>query len=814
MSHTFAEIILPLPIPNAFTYYVPEELVSSAKPGKRAEVQFGRSKHYSGIIKSVYLTEENTDGFKPLLHILDEHPIISEEQMNFWYWIAEYYCCTIGEVMNIALPPGLKLSSETIIYLNPDREIVDSDIINNEVDLLIEMLNNKKEITLEFARTVIKKKSITNLINHLIDKEIILVREEIVREYKVKTEWYARLLLDTKDKEAVSNAFELTKKSIKQTNALLLMIQESKDTEWIRRHIIYKQAGSDQSVMNALEKKGLIAQQEFETSRLKQYDTTDETNQLSPLQSKALEEIEANDRLQPTLLHGITGSGKTRIFIELIEKTIATGGQVLYISPEITLTTYLTERLKGHFGTQLHPYHSHLNSSQRVDIWDAVKSGFPIILGTRSAIFLPFQNLQLIIVDEEHDESHKNVNIAPRFNTRDCAIVLSKITGSKIILGSATPSLESYHNAITGKYQHVKLEERYFNNIDPELIFINIKESEKITRQQFQISEIATDCLTKNLKNKEQSLVYINRRGYAPLFECNACAWVPQCINCDVSLTYHRFTNKLHCHYCGTKQQLPKECPKCRTHNFNTLGAGTQKIEDEISIFLPESRIERVDVDNARSQNNLIQIFEKIDNNEIDIVVGTKMVTKGIDFQNISLALIVNADLLFQFPNFRSTENGLQQLLQIKGRIGRKQGKSQLLIQTTNPKNPLFKYLYENTLEKFYQEELESRAAFFYPPYSRLIHIIVKHKNYEFAEKAAVMVVNYLKQNKNIQVVGPATPMVSRIRNYYHRDVLIKLPHDNNEIKRTKKSILYITKQVEIQQEIRGVKFVIDIDPR
>ncbi len=814
MSYTFAEIILPLPIPNAFTYHVPDELIESTHPGKRAEVQFGRSKHYSGIIKSVFVSEEHPDSYKSILNILDDHPIISETQMNFWYWVAEYYCCNIGDVMATALPPGLKLSSETIIYLNPDRKIEDSDIINSEIESLIDVLSIRKEITLEFVRSVVQKKSITNLINYLIDKGFILVRENLVREYKAKTEWFARLLLDIEDKTAVSAAFELTKKSIKQTTALLFIIQESRNTEWIRRNTIYKQTESNLSVLDALEKKGLILQQEIETSRLKQFASTGESNQLSSLQSEALEKIVANEKSQPTLLHGVTGSGKTQIFIELIEKTIASGGQVLYLSPEITLTTYLTERLKGHFGDQLHPYHSHLNSAQRVDIWNAVKNGFPIILGTRSAIFLPFQNLQLIIVDEEHDESHKDFHTAPRFNTRDCAIVLSKITDARIILGSATPSLESYHNAITGKYQHVKLEEKYFNNEEPELIFINTQQSEKIKRQKFQLSEIAIDLLSKNLIEKEQSLVYINRRGYAPLFECNTCAWIPQCYNCDVSLTYHRFTNKLHCHYCGTKQPLPTECPKCKTHNFNTLGAGTQKIEDELSIFIPEARIERVDIDNTKSQNNLLKIFEKIDNNDVDVIVGTKMVTKGIDFHNMSLALIVNADLLFQFPDFRSTENGLQQFLQIKGRIGRKHGKSKLLIQTANPGNPLFQFLYENNLEEFYQQELESRATYNYPPFSRLIHISVRNKNFESAEKAANIVVDYLSQNKNIQAIGPATPMVSRIRNYYHRDILIKLPHDNNEIKRTKKAILLIIKNIEIQQNIKGMKFVIDVDPR
>lgn len=816
MSH-FVEVILPLAIPNAFTYLLPQELIEKASVGKRVEVQFGRSKHYSGIIKSIFESEEDVALYKPVLNVLDLHPILTEQQLQFWNWVAQYYCSGIGEVMNTALPPGLKMNSQSILGLHPEfRQKSDTDIQTypHEAIEIIGALKSQGEISLDMVRKILAKKNITATINYMLDKEIVILKEELTEEYKIKKEIFVQLTFTPSNQEAVKYAFKLTGKSEKQTNVLLAMMQESKKSDWVKRLDIIKATLTDSSVFNLLEKKGLVLQREMETNRLKNLEEDTIFYQPpSAIQSKIIEEIHNLPNEKPVLLHGVTGSGKTRVFIHLIERIIENGGQVLYLVPEITLATQLVERIKKKFGSQLHPYHSRLPSAQKVDIWKAVSQGFPLILGARSSVFLPFTNLQLIIVDEEHDESYKQNFTSPRFNARDAAIVLSRFTGAKIVLGSATPSLESYYNAKNDKYHYFKLDKRIENFNPPQVKILDIKRSERIKRHKFQLAEETMEKIREALQAKKQSLIFINRRGFAPLFECDTCAWTQKCNNCDVTLTYHKFTNQLHCHLCGNKEYLPKRCPSCGNHTFDIQGAGTQRIEDELNIFFPEANVERLDMDNARSPKNLLSILKRVENKEIDILVGTKMISKGLDFDNLSFAVVVNADSLFSFPDFRSHESALQQLIQISGRVGRKTQESHFYIQTSKPDFELFQLLDWNNQKVFYTEELKKRKELNYPPYFRLIKITLKHKNDQLAQNAADYFADGLKRILKTEVLGPSNPMISRVRNYYLKDILIKLPNNAGLITKTKKALIKSIQNMEGHQDMRGLKFVLDIDP-
>jgi primosomal protein N' (replication factor Y) (superfamily II helicase) len=815
--HKFAQVILPLSLPGTFTYLVPDEFCSSLQVGQRVEVQFGRTKHYAGLVESISqdTKQESIAHLKPILQILDGHPILTHQQLYFWKWMASYYCCYWGEIMSMALPPGLKMSSDTSLVLNEDLNLAEDGKWPEEVQESIQLLRAKGEVKTDDLRKFLGKKSVGTLINYLIAHKIVFVKENLIQNYKAKKEVFVRLAFDPRSSHDLTNALAITKKSNRQTSVLLLLIQLSKQKDWVGRSVLYKKLNIDLTVLTALEKKNLIQQDVFEISRLKEFKpinevyppfTKDQENAIAAIQGEALQ--------KPILLSGVAGSGKTRIYMECIEHATKEGGQVLYLAPEIGFGTQLMQRLKKKFGASIHPYHSRLPSAQRVEVWQAVLQGFPIVLGSRSALFLPYQNLRLIIVDEEQDEGYKQFFSNPKYNARDMALVLGRIAGARVILGSATPSMESIFNAESGKYKRIEIQPTVSLYPNPIVECVHTRISERILRHKFQLTEVSLKHLEQCLAKGEQALLFLNRRGYAPLYECTTCAWSPKCSHCDVSLTYHRYTQQLHCHYCGHKERLPDFCRSCGHQQFDVIGAGTQRVEDELKLFLPQARVTRLDLDQARSQSNLEDILQRMEDFEIDVLVGTKMVVKGVDFQKLSLGIVVNGDRLFSFPNFRAQEFALQLLHQLKGRVSKHKPGGKLLIQTSNPDFPLFKYLEEASYMDFYRKELEIRASNEYPPFSRLIKITLQHKEIKMLEMNAQLCKTYLnKLDYNMVVLGPTDPMVARIKLYYQKDLLLKVKEKGKTLSQLKNSVLAICRKLEVHSERKGLKWFIDVDP-
>ncbi len=811
------QVVLPLSLPGTFSYLIPDEFYSNVQIGVRVEVQFGKTKHYAGLVESIQ--EDSLDAseiyYKPILQVLDDHPIVSNQQLYFWKWMAAYYCCYLGEVMAMALPPGLKISSDTSLYLNDELAEASDQEWPEEVRESVQLLRAKGEVKIDELKKHLGKSNLGALVNFLIKNNIALVKENLVQRYKAKKEGFVKLTFHLDDQQKVTEALEITKKSNRQTAALLYLVQMTREREWITRSSIYKRCKVDKSVLDSLEKKNLIQQEEWETSRLNVY--KEGQNSCPPLtenQAVAIQEIEDIEFKTPILLVGVPGSGKTSVYIDLIKKTIEKGGQVLYLAPEISVGTQLVQRLKQIFGASLHPYHSRLNSAQRVEVWQAVVEGFPIVLGSRSSLFLPFQNLRLIIVDEEHDESYKQFFSNPKYHARDMALVLGRLTGARVVLGSATPSIESLYNEGLGKYKKIQVEDTLPKGPAVKIECVHSRSSERIVRHKFQLAEESLAQLKLCLDSGNQALLFINRRGFAPLYECTACAWSPKCPDCDVSLTYHRYTHQMHCHYCGHKEGLPKTCSSCGNIQFDVIGAGTQRVEDELQLFLPEARISRLDLDNVRRLTNLEEILQKMENQEIDILVGTKMITKGLNFQKLTLAIVVNADRLFSFPNFRAQEMALQLLSQLKGRIGRTGGGGKLLIQTSTPEFPLFKFLKESSYEEFYNNELRIREDSQYPPFTRLIKITLKHKEIQPLEWAAHYFCGELKKlNFNMEVLGPTEPLIARIRLYYHRDILLKIRDRGKSLNNAKQKVSIMCRKLESKSSKRGLKWSIDVDP-
>jgi primosomal protein N' (replication factor Y) (superfamily II helicase) len=813
----FAQVVLPLALPGTFTYWVPDEFCSTLQVGQRVEVQFGRTKHYAGLVESISqdAKQESIPHLKPILQILDEHPIVTDQQLYFWKWMASYYACYWGEIMSMALPAGLKMSSDTSLVLNEDFVQEAKGDWPEEVMESIQFLRAKGEVKTDELRKYLGKKSLGTLLNYLIDHKIVFVKENLVQHYKAKKEVFVKLAFDPAHTQDLSKAFAIAKKSNRQTSVLLYLIQMSKQKDWIGRSVLYKKLKVDLPVLNALEKKNLIQQQVFEVSRLKEFKSLNENYPpLTKEQENALAAIQGEALQKPILLSGVAGSGKTGIYMECIEHVLREGGQVLYLAPEIGLGTQLLQRLKKKFGSSIHPYHSRLHSAQRVEVWQAVLQGYPIVLGSRSALFLPYQNLRLIIVDEEQDESYKQFFSNPKYHARDMALVLGRISGARVILGSATPSMESIYNAETGKYKLIDLQPKASGGAAPIVECVHTRTSERIMRHRFQLTEVSLKQLEQCLEKGEQALLFLNRRGYAPLYECTTCAWSPKCSHCDVSLTYHRYTQQLHCHYCGHKERLPDFCSSCGHQQFDVIGAGTQRVEDELKLFLPHARVSRLDLDQARSQSNLEDILQSMEDLEIDVLVGTKMVVKGLDFQKLSLGIVVNGDRLFSFPNFRAQEFALQLLHQLKGSLSRHKAGGKLLIQTSNPDFPLFQYLKESSYMDFYRKELTIRESNEYPPFSRLIKVTLQHKEIKMLETSAQLCKNQVeKLDYHVVVLGPTEPMVGRIKLYYQKELLLKVKERGKPLSQFKHRLLSICRQLEVHSERKGLKFSIDVDP-
>ena len=842
MSRTtyFVDVILPLAVPNLYTYRVPFELNDAIAIGQRVVVQFGRGKLYSALVRTIHENPPKQYAAKYIDSILDEHPIVHAKQFELWDWMSQYYMCNIGDVMVAALPGGLRLASETKIVLSLEysKKIADVNLkISDKEVLIIDALEVKNVLTLQDISQIIEQKTVYPIIKSLIEKGIVLIQEELKEKFRPKIETYVRITDQADNEDNLKIIFDtLERKAHKQLDVVMAYVtlskRYSKERVEVKKSDIMKMIEGAEAALKSLVKKNIFELYDREVGRLANYDSENKISALNEIQLQVLNSIkkqffgkdpeESTSDIAQTkdvvLLHGVTSSGKTEIYVKLIEEALAKGKQVLYLLPEIALTTQIINRLRKYFGDTVGVYHSKFNENERVEIWNDVlnsrseNSKFQIILGARSALFLPFSNLGLVIVDEEHDTSYKQYNPAPRYNARDGAIYLSHIHKAKTLLGSATPCLESYFNAQEGKYGFAEITQRFGGVQMPEIEIADVKEATRKKQMKSHFSPLLLDTVTLALEKNEQVILFQNRRGFAPQLECNMCAWVPQCSNCDVSLTYHKVSNQLRCHYCGYSIKPPSKCAACGDTDLKMKGFGTEKIEEELNIFYPRAKIARMDLDTTRSKFAHQHIIQDFEEGNIDILVGTQMVTKGLDFDNVSMVGILNADSMLNFPDFRSFERSYQLMAQVSGRAGRKNKRGKVIIQTQNPDHSIIQEVIANDYLSMYTNQLIDRKEFNYPPYFRLIEITVIHKDVNMVNVAAKYLADALKHHFSKRVLGPEFPIISRIRNLYHKNILLKIERDAS-VNQVKKIVSELLIKFKSNADYKSVRIQIDVDP-
>jgi len=827
----FVEVILPVPVEGKFTYRVPMELNGMVREGARVVVNFGKRRVLTGVVARVHQEAPKTYSAKYILELLDEVPVVYQSQLVFWEWLAEYYMCTIGEVMNVALPSGLKLSSMSRVQLNPNFEHLQQQygvLLTAKEQLLLDHLQGDSSLTFDQIGEILQVKNIYAIIKSLLFKEAILVFEEIKEKYKPKIVKKIRLSKQyLADREVLTDLLNALK-SHKQQDVILKYLTEISIDAPENIHLqglpksVFTKGGISESSLQTLIKKNIFEEFEVIVSRFQEFENEElNTIKLSNYQQEKVNEImqffEADNALQKNtvLLHGITGSGKTEMYIEVVNKMLAQGKQVLFLLPEIALTTQIVSRLKKVFGIKLGVYHSKFSDNERVEVWKGVQDGrFPIVAGVRSSIFLPFNNLGLIIVDEEHDPSYKQYDPAPRYNARDVALVLAGIHKAKVLLGSATPSLESYYQAKQGKYGFVSANKRFGDAQLPEIQLVNMSIERKKKTVKYNFSSLMLASIDENLQKKEQTILFQNRRGFAPHLSCEECSWIPTCMNCAVSLTFHLYSNELRCHYCGYREAPPSACLSCGSTKIKTVGFGTEKIEDELKLIYPEAAIQRMDLDTTRSKYSYQTIIEDFTNRQIDILVGTQMVTKGLDFDFVSLVGVFDVDRLIHFPDFRSHERTFQLITQVSGRAGRKDKKGTVLIQTSKPQHPLLERIISHDYEGFYEDESIERQKHFYPPFSRIITITVKSDEQTLAIEAANELAQKLKVALGAgRVLGPEAAMIEKIRNQYLQNIMIKLERDKINLKAVKELIKEQMQGLTSNKKYKLLQIVPNVDP-
>lgn len=826
----FADVILPLAVPNLFTYSIPDSFSKKIIAGQRVVVQFGQKKLYTAVVRNIH-SDKPEYKTKAIEDILDNEPIVKEKQFHLWKWISDYYMCTIGEVMNAALPSGLKLSSETQLTLNSEYNIQHSELSDDEF-LIFEALQQNPVLSLSDAEEVVQTKSIHAVVKSLLEKNAVLIYEELKEKFKPKIEEFVRLTKYVSDEKTLNEIFdELEKRAFKQLEVLIEFVHLSATQKEIRKSELLKRKDASPAVVDALVKKNIFEVYKKETGRFGSQDASETSKSLSEEQIEALKKIKDEWKTKEvTLLHGVTSSGKTEVYIKLIEESLKGGKQVLYLLPEIALTTHVVSRIKKYFGDALGVYHSRFNENERVEIWNEIlkhktsnpKSGAPsgsiqnprfqIILGARSALFLPYSNLGLVIVDEEHDSSYKQYDPAPRYEARDTAIVLGNIHKAKILLGSATPSVESYYNAQTGKYGFAELKTRYGGVQMPEILVADVKDATKRKKMKSHFTPLLFEHIQKALEKKEQVILFQNRRGFAPYLECKACGWAPQCKNCDVSLVYHKTGSLLRCHYCGYTIALPSACIACGDTNIQMKNFGTEKIEEELEILFPEARIARMDLDSTRSKHSYLRLLSDFEDRNIDVLVGTQMVTKGLDFDNVSTVGILSADSMMNFPHFRSHEKSFQMMAQVAGRSGRKDKRGKVIIQTYEPKNHIIQQVIKNDFKTRYDEEIEHRNIFQYPPFHRLIELTIMHRDADITNIASDELAQKLKSLLGKRVLGPEYAIIPRIKNLYHKKILLKIAREESSSK-VKEKIVQIISRLQNSDAYKSLRVQADVDP-
>lgn len=819
----FAELLLPVPIPKLFTYRVPFDMNDRVMKGQRAIVQFGDRKIVTGVIMSLSQQPPTEYEAKYLLELLDEYPVVTDLQMSLFRWIKDYYLCTLGEVLNAGLPSGLKLGSESRVQLHPAFDAEESTLPFSEKEHIL--LKNLEGGPLDYSAIskLLEIRHPYSILKSLVAKEAIILYEEVREKYKPKTETRVRLASAFVGHEPLETLFTSLASKPKQEEIVLRYLQDVpvlNDTSSNRHGMTKKvllEPDLSESALNTLVKHGVFELFHVIVSRFGELPPdSGQVSHLSEEQHAALQAILGQFQNKGALLlHGITGSGKTEIYIHLIRKALEGGNQVLYMLPEIALTTQVVHRLRKVFGSSMGVYHSRFSDNERVEVWKGILNGsLKFIVGVRSSILLPFDSLGLIIVDEEHDASYKQQEPAPRYNARDVALVLGQLHHAKVILGSATPSLESYFQARQGKYGYVELSRRFGEAQLPNIVLADLHEARIRKTIKGEFSQVLLRHIAEALSRKEQVIIFQNRRGYSPMVSCEDCGWVPKCINCAVSLTYHQYRHAMICHYCGYREALPEKCPSCTSMRLRSVGYGTEKLEEELSLQFPDAIVQRMDLDTTRSKSSYESIIERFEKGETNILVGTQMVTKGLDFDRVSLVGIFNADRMIHFPDFRSYERAFQLITQVSGRAGRRSTAGTVVIQTSNVKHPLLQTILNHDVAGFYATQLEDRRMHGYPPYSRLIEITLKHADKVTCRNAAHELFDKIRTAlTSVRVLGPGEPMVSRIRNQYLMNILIKVPRAGVSLDELKQQLDHITLAIVQSKTFKNLRIINDVDP-
>ncbi|WP_285009058.1 replication restart helicase PriA [Pedobacter faecalis] len=810
----FIEVILPLSLSINYTYRVPFDLNDQVAVGKRVVVQFGKNRIYTALVKRIGHRAPDVYEAKYIIDVVDQHPIITPEQLRLWDWIAGYYLCNEGDVMAAALPTGLKLASETVIVLKEDAEW-GNELLNEKEQVLLQALRGRARLTVDDISALLGQRKVYPIINSLLSKDLIYIAEEVLEKYKPLYRSFVTLNSFYKDEAHLKELFTILERAPKQLNALLAYIKLSRSQDGIPKHQLLEESGCGEAALKTMVQKEIFVVEKRAVSRLREGGDDFVLNfELSEAQKQALEAVEVSMLTKEVvLLHGITSSGKTQVYIKLIENAIERGGQALILLPEIALTTQIVERIQRYFGDAIGVYHSKFNNNERVEIWNKVLNGqYRVVLGARSAVFLPFTELKLIIVDEEHESSYKQHDPSPRYQARDVAIYLGHLHQAKVLLGSATPSIESYYNALEGKYGLVKLKSRFGGVQLPLQEVISISEETKRKKMVSYFTSKLVDEMAEALERKEQVILFQNRRGYATILICATCGYAPKCVNCDVSLTFHKTSGKLHCHYCGYYQSSVNICPACGSVHIEQKGFGTERIEEELSLIFPEARIARLDVDAARTKNGLQKIISSFQEKKTDILIGTQMVAKGLDFDGVTLIGVINADTLLNYPDFRAFERSYQLLAQVAGRAGRRDKQGKVIIQAYNDKHRVLNQVRENRYEEMYEDEMAERFQFNYPPFCRLIFVTIRHKDADVLNAASQHFAVMLRARLGNMVLGPEQPLVARVRNYYIKQVIIKIDKQTS-ISRTKTLLTEVLTEFQVDGKFKGILFQTDVDP-
>jgi primosomal protein N' (replication factor Y) len=813
----FAEVIIPLALPKTFTYEVPELIREQALPGIRVEVSFGKQKRYSGIIKSLFT--EKPEGFdpKPIEQILDPEPVVYPLQLSFWSWLAQYYMCSEGEVMAAALPTQLKLSSETILVLNEEYGEDFSDLDDQEY-LVAEGLQVKKELKIEEVHEILDLVHVYPVVKRLLEKKVCMAWESLKEKYTPKSENFVYLHPFYHNEEVLAGLLNnWNNRAPKQLELLLAFLHLQKTEGEVRQPELLKKSGATASQLSSLAEKGILTVVRQAVDRLPMQAKEVQIDfELSPAQQTALISLKTClDEKSVCLLHGVTSSGKTQIYIKLIEESVLKGNQVLFLLPEIALTAQIIRRLQTHFGGYIAIYHSRFNPNERVELWNKVRKGeIRVILGARSALFLPFACLSLIIVDEEQDASFKQQDPAPRYNARDAALYYSKLCGAKVVLGSATPSLESYAQAVSGKYGLVELNERFGGVELPVIQTADIRSvvDNKMVKQM--ITADLKEAISAAVDNQQQVILFQNRRGYAPYKICGTCGFIPHCEHCDVTLTYHKIHHRLQCHYCGSSYAVALTCSACGSANWIERNFGTEKVEEELTELFPGYTITRMDIDTVKGKTAHDEMIRNFEMRRMDIMVGTQMVVKGLDFEHVSLVGILDAEGLLSFTDFRVNERAFQLMEQVSGRAGRRGKQGKVIIQTSNPSHPIIARVATHDYKGFYSEEIESRKIFHYPPYTRLIQFFFRHVDKAKASAAADFFAARMLPLFGDYMIGPAEPVVNRIRNKYIFEIMLKLPRDGSKHALARTHVHQVLVIMQNDPAFRAVQVTVNVDPQ